>query len=149
MNGQSYRTTFAVEQTPAEVFAAVTDVRGWWSAEIDGGTERVGDEFDYHYRDVHRCTMKLTEVVPGERVVWRVLDNYFDFTEDKSEWKDTEVIFEISAQGGRTELHFTHLGLVPDYECYETCTTGWRTYIDGSLRSLITTGQGQPNSKED
>ncbi|MEO7769140.1 MAG: SRPBCC domain-containing protein, partial [Ferruginibacter sp.] len=127
---------------------AINNVRGWWSEEIDGGTGKLNDEFTYHYKDVHNCKMKLTEVVPGKKVVWLVLDNYFSFTTDKSEWIGTKVIFEITEQDNKTHLHFTHQGLVPEYECYSACVNGWTKYVQHSLLSLITTGKGQPNTNE-
>jgi hypothetical protein len=92
--------------------------------------------------------MKLVEVIPDEKVVWLVLDNYFNFMEDKSEWKDTKVIFEISQKGSQTEVRFAHLGLVPEYECFDICSNVWGSYINGSLRSLITIGKGHPNKNE-
>lgn len=92
--------------------------------------------------------MRLTDVVPGEKVVWRVLDNYFDFIGDQSEWNKTEVRFEISRKGTATELLFTHAGLVPAYECYAICSDAWSFYIKESLKNLITTGKGEPNPKE-
>jgi hypothetical protein len=92
--------------------------------------------------------MKLIEAIPNNRVVGLVLDNYFNFTEDKSEWKGTKVIFEISKKDGKTEIRFTRLGLVPEYECFNVCSNAWSSYINGSLRSLIATGQGHPNQKE-
>lgn len=144
----SFTATFTVDQTPEEVFAAINDVRGWWSGEIDGSTDRLDDEFTYRYEDVHYSTQKITDSIPGQRVVWLVLDSYLDFVEDKSEWNGTEVIFEIAKKGDKTELHFTHVGLVPDYQCYGACSSAWSSYINGSLRSLITTGKGQPNEKE-
>jgi hypothetical protein len=76
------------------------------------------------------------------------VDNYFNFTEDKSEWKDTKIIFEISKKDDKSEIRFTHLGLVPEYECFDVCSNAWGSYIKGSLRSLITTGKGHPNQKE-
>ena len=145
MNDRDYTTVIAVDQTPEETFAAVINVRGWWSEDIEGRTDRVGEEFEYRFRDIHRCRMRITESIPGRRVMWRVLDNYFNFTDDKSEWKGTDIVFEIAQENGRTELRFTHQGLVPEYECYEACSAGWRTYINGSLRALIATGKGQPN----
>lgn len=148
MTDPSFTTTFLVDQTPKEAFDAFTNVRGWWSEEIEGGTDTLGDEFTYHHKDIHRCKMKLIEVVRGERVVWLVLDNYFAFTKDKSEWKGTRVVFEVSRKAGKTEVRFTHLGLVPDYECFDVCSNAWGTYINGSLRSLIATGKGHPNPKE-
>ncbi|HEY4109102.1 SRPBCC domain-containing protein [Puia sp.] len=148
MKNADFTTTILVDQSPTEVFNGVTDPRGWWSEEIKGPTGQVNDEFDYHYRDVHSCKMRLIEVVPGQKVVWLVLDNYFKFTKDKREWLDTKVIFEISKKGAKTQLAFTHLGLVPEYECYEICEGAWTKYVQQSLYSLITTGKGQPNPKE-
>ena len=148
MTNQDFTTTLSVEQSPEKVFNAITNVRGWWSEEIEGATDKLGAEFIYHYEDVHRCKMKITEFVPGERIVWLVLDNYFNFTEDKTEWKDTQVIFEVSRKGDKSEIRFTHLGLVPEYECFHVCSNAWGSYINGSLRSLITTGKGKPNQKE-
>ena len=143
-----FTSTFTVDQTPEQAFAAINNVRGWWSEEIEGPTDKLGAEFTYHYEDVHRCKMKITEFVPGKKVVWQVLDNNFNFTEDKTEWKGTKAIFEVSTKDGRTQLRFTHEGLVPEYECFNVCSNAWGSYINGSLRSLITTGKGQPNQKE-
>ncbi len=147
MNDQNFTTTITVDQTPEEAFAAINNVRGWWSEEIEGCTSKLGDEFTYRYKDVHVCKMRLTEVIPGKKVVWLVLDNYFNFTEDKTEWKGTTIAFEISKKGDKTEIHFTHLGLVPEYECFEICSNAWGSYVNGSLRSLIATGKGKPNPK--
>ncbi|KAB2349109.1 SRPBCC family protein [Actinomadura rudentiformis] len=146
---QNYTTVFSVERTPQEAFEAITNVRGWWSEGAEGVTDQVGGEFVHRYKDVHRCTVRVTELVPGRKVTWRVLDNYFNFIEDQAEWKDTEVVFEISEKDGGAEVRFTHVGLVPQYECYDVCTNAWGGYISGSLRNLINTGQGQPNPKED
>jgi uncharacterized protein YndB with AHSA1/START domain len=148
MTVSDFTTTLLVDQSPKEVFRAVTNVRGWWSEEIDGGTENLNDEFSYHYEDVHTCKMKLVEVIPDQKVVWLVLDNYFKFTKDKSEWIDTKIVFEITQKDNKTQLRFTHQGLVPNYECFEICRDAWTNYIQHSLRNLIETGMGQPNGKD-
>jgi uncharacterized protein YndB with AHSA1/START domain len=148
MKDQNYTTAFTVDNTPEEAFAAVTNVRGWWSEEIEGNTDRLGEEFKYHFQDVHRATMKITEFVPNERVAWHVIENYFSFTKDKTEWTGTDIVFEISPKGDKTEVRFMHKGLVPEYECFDICSNAWGTYINGSLQNLITTGKGQPNSAQ-
>jgi hypothetical protein len=145
MNTPDFTTAILVDQTPAAAFDAINNVRGWWSEEIEGSTDKLNDEFDYHYEDVHRCKMKLIEVTPNEKVVWLVLENYFKFTKDKSEWTGTKIIFEIDERDKKTQIRFTHLGLVPEYECYGICRDAWSNYIQNSLRNLITTGKGQPN----
>jgi hypothetical protein len=148
MKTSDFTTTILVEQTPTEVFNAINNVRGWWSEEIEGSTKKLNDEWTYHYEDVHRCKMKIVEFIPDKKVVWLVKDNHFNFTKDKSEWKGTKIIFEISQEKNKTKLQFTHLGLVKEYECYNICQGAWTTYIQKSLRNLITTGKGQPNPKE-
>ena len=148
MSESDFTTTLFVDQSPQEVFHAVTNVRGWWSEEIRGGTEKLNDEFAYHFEDIHRCKMKLIEVIPEKKVVWLVLDNYFKFTKDTSEWKGTKVIFEISQKNSKTALVMTHQGLVPTYECFEICRDAWTSYIQNSLRNLIVTGKGEPNGKD-
>ena len=112
----NFTTSFVVDQTPEQVFNAVTNVRGWWSEEIEGGTAKLNDEFDYHYKDVHKSKMKLIEVVPNKKVVWLVLDNYFKFTKDKTEWKNNKIVFDITEKDNQTQLQFTQVGLVPEYD---------------------------------
>ena len=148
VSSQSFSTSFVVDESPKQVFDAVTNVRGWWSEEVKGGTSKLNDEFDYRYQDVHSCKMRLIEVVPEKKIVWLVLDNHFNFTKDQNEWKGDKIIFEIAKKGDKTELRFVHEGLVPEYECFDACYDGWSNYIKKSLRNLITTGKGQPNPKE-
>ena len=94
------------------------------------------------------CKLQLVEKIEGKRVVYHVLDNQFSiFSKDKTEWINTDLIFDISVESGKTKITFTHKGLVPEYECYEVCNVAWRTYINQSLYSLITTGKGQPTPK--
>lgn len=148
MKPADFTTMLLVNQNPEEVFNAINNVRGWWSEGIEGGTDKLNDEYIYHYKDIHYCKIKIVEMIPNQKVVWLVLDNYFKFTKDKSEWKDTKMIFTISPNDDQTEVRFTHQGLVPQYECYEICKEAWTSYINDSLFNLITTGIGHPSSKE-
>jgi uncharacterized protein YndB with AHSA1/START domain len=148
MNTKDYTATFSIDQSPEEVFAAINNVRGWWSGEIDGRTDKRGAEFTYRYQDLHRTTQRITALVPGKKVVWHVLDAQINFVKDKREWIGTDIVFQITRKGNKTELRFTHVGLVPTIECYGKCAGAWGFYINESLRSLITTGKGDPNEVE-
>jgi hypothetical protein len=55
--------------------------------------------------------------------------NYFKFTKDKSEWTGTKMSFEIAEKDNKTEIRFTHRGLVPEFECYDICNNTWTQYI--------------------
>jgi uncharacterized protein YndB with AHSA1/START domain len=142
MTSQDFTTSFSVDLPPEEVFRAITDVRGWWTGDIEGSTDEVGDEFTYRYQNLHYSKQRITELVPGRKVVWRVVDAHLTFVEDPSEWTGTEITFEVVPQSTQTEVRFAHQGLNPEFECFDSCSNAWGFYINGSLRRLITTGEG-------
>jgi hypothetical protein len=148
MKAKAFTTSFTVDQSAREVFDAINNVRGWWSGEIEGSTDKLGAEFTYRYKGLHRSTQKITELVQGKKVIWHVLEARLNFVKDKTEWNGTDVVFEIARKGDKTELRFTHVGLVPAFQCYGDCSGAWGFYINDSLRRLITTGKGDPNTKE-
>jgi hypothetical protein len=148
MKSQNLTFTITVDQTPEEAFAAINNVRGWWSGDIDGNTDELAAEWTYRYKDIHYSKQRITELVPGKRVAWLVVDSYLNFVEDKKEWNGTEITFEITSKGDQTEVSFSHLGLNSQVECFDDCSSAWGFYINTSLRNLIATGKGEPNKKE-
>jgi len=84
MNDKNFTTTFTVDQSLEEAFTAINNVRRWWSGEIEGSTDKRGDEFSYQYQDVHRSKQKITELIPAKKVVWHVLDGHLNFVQDKT-----------------------------------------------------------------
>jgi hypothetical protein len=142
MTSQNFTSSFTVEQTPAEVFDAIKNVRGWWTGEVEGNADEVGDEFAYRYPGAHYSKQRVVELAPAKKVVWLVVDSHLDGPEDPNEWTGTEITFEIAENDGATEIRFSHLGLVPGFECFETCSSAWGFYVNGSLKRLIATGEG-------
>ena len=144
MKQQDFTNTITVDQTPEQVFNAINNPRAWWNENISGSTHRQGDMFHYAYRNVHTCEILVEDLSPCSRVVWHVVDNHFNFIKDATEWKDTRIVFEIARQGEKTVLTFTHVGLVPDNECFEICQKAWTFFTGDSLFKLITIGKGDP-----
>ena len=54
----------------------------------------------------------------------------------------------ITRRSWASEIRFTHVGLVREYECFDVCSNSWGFYLYTSLRALIRTGHGLPNRKE-
>ena len=113
MKSQNYVAAFIVDETPEEAFDAINNVRGWWSGNIEGNTNTLGDEWTYRCKDIHYSKHKMTELVPGKKLVWLVLDSYLNFIEDKVEWNSTKITFDITKKGDKTEVRFSHLGWFP------------------------------------
>lgn len=141
---KDFNSSFTFTQTPREVFDAVTNVHGWWSEGLEGGSVKQGDEFVYRHKDVHYSRHRLTEVIPDKKVVWLTTDGSINFVDDKTEWTGTTITFDIEEKDGQTILLFTHIGLTPQLNCFEACCGGWNYYLQ-SLHNLIVTGKGHPD----
>jgi len=144
MTTSDFTTTIVVDQTPKQVFSAINNPQDWWSGEIKGSTEKLNDEFSYRYKELHFSKQRIVEMIPDQKVVWLVTESIINYAEDKSEWTGTKISFEISEQDNKTQLRFTHLGLDPEIECFDSCSNSWSRLIQQSLFSLITTGKVEP-----
>jgi hypothetical protein len=144
MNSNDFTATFLADRSPEEVYAAINNVRAWWSGSIEGITDQVGGVFIYQYKDLHYSRHRITELIPGKKVVWLVEDSTLSFLQEKSEWTGTTIHFDIVEKDGQTEERYTHEGLIPGCECFTACSKGWTLYIMGSLPRFISTGTGTP-----
>ena len=149
MKKQDYTVGITVNATAKEAFKASKSVSKWWTENLEGSSQKLNDEFTVRFGDVHVSTQKLVEVIPGKKVVWLVTDSKLNFIKDKHEWTGTKISFEIAEKDKETQIRFTHLGLVPAYECFDACSNAWGDYINNSLRNLVNTGEGQPTPRED
>jgi NAD(P)-dependent dehydrogenase (short-subunit alcohol dehydrogenase family) len=137
-----FTTVFTVDRTPAQVFDAINDVRRWWAGDVDGVTDELDAEFTYRSSTTHVSRQRVVELVPGQRVVWRVVDSHLSFAGEKDAWTGTDIVFDISAVDGGTEVRFTHVGLDARHDCFNVCSTAWTFYIDEALRGLLTKDRG-------
>lgn len=143
MNQQNYQSSIAAGFTPMEAFEGISRVNEWWAKNFEGSTKKLNDVFTVHFGET--CvTFKVTESVPDEKIAWLVTDCYLPWLKDKKEWNETTVMFEISVIGDETQVTMTHIGLVPEVECFTECVPGWNKYFKGSLFKLLTEHVGIP-----
>lgn len=140
MEKKSYTTTIEVQQTTKEVFDCIKDISKWW-----GGKDFTGnfEEFTIYHVGAHFSKQKLIELIPDKKIVWHITESTLHWLEkNKHEWKNTKLMFEIIDKEYKTELRFTHEGLVPQLECYTRCAgEGWSLVINGRLFKFITEGK--------
>ena len=144
MNNQHYTAIITVSKPLHDTFKAINHVSKWWTDDLTGSSQNLNDEFTVQFGDIHKTAQKIIEFVPDRKVVWLVTESRLNFIEDKEEWKNTKISFELSGRGDKTEIHFTHIGLVPEVECFKSCSKGWDYYIKGSLFKFLTEGKGTP-----
>jgi hypothetical protein len=148
MKNLDYTVSITVKATPQEAFKGINRVTKWWTENLEGHSQKLNDEFTVRFGDVHMSKQKLIEVIRDKKVVWLVTDSKLNFVKDKQEWTNTKICFEIVEMNGKTQIHFTHMGLHPEAECFNGCSNAWHQYIKGSLFKLLTEGKGTPERKE-
>jgi hypothetical protein len=144
MKKQDYTAIISVGNSIQDTFKAINSVTQWWTDDLTGSSQKLNDEFTVQFGDIHKTSQKIIEFVPDRKVVWLVTESRLNFIKDMEEWKNTKISFELSGQGAKTQIHFTHIGLVPENECYKSCSKGWDYYFKGSLFKLLTEGKGTP-----
>lgn len=135
MNTQDFTKTIVVNSSPKEAFETIMNVRSWWTGlfneHITGHSERIGDEFSFSAGDgVHFSKQRLIELIPYKKIVWLVTESNLSFLTQTDEWNNTKICFDIAEEAGKTQLTFTHSGLLPQIECYGSCTKAWTMYLD-------------------
>ena len=148
MENKNYNATITVSQSAHEAFKSINSVSNWWTENLEGDSKNLNGVFTVDFGNDSFVTHKLIEVIPDKKVLWLVTDCNLPWLKDKTEWTNTTMSFEISPKGNSTEINFTHIGLVPEVECYHSCVKGWDQYVQGSLFKLITEGTGQTQKKK-
>lgn len=115
---------------------------------MEGQSTRLNDEFIIRHSDVHYSKQKLVERIPETKLAWLVTDCRLNWLgKNKTERTNTRMEFELAPKGDRTELKFTHEGLIPKLECYSRVCQSWDLVIKGSLYSLLSQSAVKSNIK--
>jgi len=143
MEKKNFHRTITVNASAKEAMNKISEVNLWWAKNFSGSAKKLNDKFSVHFGDTF-VDFQISELVPDKKVVWKVTDCNLHWIKAKKEWKNTEVVFEISSENKKSKIDFTHVGLVPGVECYNDCETGWNGHVTMSLANLINEGKGQP-----
>ena len=144
MENQDYYYDLSSKITTDEALDAISRVPDWWATNFEGSSDKIGDVFTVHFGEVW-VTFNVVEKVPGKKMVWLVTDCYLQWLEDKKEWVDTKISWEVTTRNNSTHICMTHIGLVPALECFNDCKAGWDFHVGKSLFNLITEGIGMPD----
>jgi len=132
-----------IKAPAAQVYAALSRIdglAGWWTTATTGDAQVGGViTFRFHVEngdEIGFFDMDVLELVPDERVRWRVKDG-------PAEWVGTDVEFRLSRQDDHTVVMFGHRHWREEVEFTAHCSTKWATFLL-SLRDLVESGKGRP-----
>ncbi|HKQ68773.1 MAG TPA: SRPBCC domain-containing protein [Polyangiaceae bacterium] len=116
-----------------QALSTVDGLSGWWTSTTSGESAH-GKTLEFRFGK-HVSPMRVEELEANRRVVWR--------SEEKSEWLDTRITFELSEDAGRTTLLFGHRAWKDGTPFFAHCSMKWATFLL-SLREYAETGHGRP-----
>ena len=146
---KDYQKSITVNNTPAEVYTAITtQITDWWSDDFSGASAQRGDQCNIAFGKTKK-TFGIAEVIPYQKVVWLCLKAHIDMEDlkKKDEWIGTRIIWTINPNESGSILTMQHEGLNENKECYNVCEPAW-DYFMASIQSFLMTGKGTPYHKE-
>jgi hypothetical protein len=137
-----YSFSFESSKSSKIIFETLKDVRFWWSGlfgeEIDGKSKELNDSFTFKAGGgLHYSKQKLIESVPSKKIIWKVTESNLTFLKKQDEWTNTKFGFEIVTHENLSKVTFTHQGLIPNIECYDSCSDAWTNYLQNLAKKLV------------
>ncbi len=146
MMSRDYSATIEANVPVTDAFERISKVSEWWTKGFSGESSRIGDRFTVRFGDTF-VDFTISELEPDTRIAWDVTDCNLAWIDDKTEWKGTRIVWELAPKNGATEVRMTHVGLLPDLECYDNCKGGWNFYVTKSLQKLLAENIGLPDGE--
>lgn len=144
METKDYNVALTVNATPGDAFKKIAKIESWWRKDFKGDAENMDSAFTVPFGDPAFVNFKVAASEPGKKLVWVVTDCFLPWFKDQKEWNGTKVVWEIAGTDNTTQIKMTHVGLVPEVECYQVCETGWNGHINGGLLHFINENQVLP-----
>ncbi|MFA6277628.1 MAG: SRPBCC domain-containing protein [Pedobacter sp.] len=134
MANQNFQYSFTTSKKIDEVFTHLIDPKNWWvglfGETIAGKSNLMNDEFSFRAGEgVHYSNQKLIELVVNKKISWLVTESNLSFLKNTNEWAGTKICFDLEKEGDYTKITFTHDGLMPQIECYDSCSSAWMQYL--------------------
>ena len=141
MKNQDFQYSLTTSKKQNEVFAYLLNPKNWWlglfGETIEGNSKDINDEFSFRAGDgVHYSNQKLVEVETNKKIIWLVTESNLSYLKNTNEWAGTKICFDIEQEDNMTKITFTHKGLIPQIECYGSCSSAWTQYLQNLKEHL-------------
>lgn len=124
----------------SKIYEALTTQKGlasWWTVNVEGKPE-IGEIIKFRFAIDYAKEMLVLQQKENQVVEWECISG-------DEQWVGTKIIFEIEDSNEGTHIRFKHKGWKKQTDLYAVCNYHWGLYLK-SLKTLIETGKGNPNS---
>lgn len=140
MSDYSIRAQVEAACPPADVRKWLDNpegIAGWWSDTVEGEAASQGDVFHVRFPTTPVVFDLEVAAASDSLVEWKVPDS-------PPWWKGTTIRFEMSpAEGGATEVLFSHRGFDADDPIIAVITPAWVRFLD-NLVAVAESGRPDP-----
>ena len=137
----SIKHVFHINAPKEKVFEAITTINSlasWWTVQTTGNADP-GGVIQFRFGNMGP-DMKVTELIPNEKLVWECVDSPFG-------WTGNHISFVLDTNEGKTRVRFVHNDWQATDDFYGSCNFSWGRYME-SLRQLCQTGKGEAFGSE-
>lgn len=135
-----YKKSVLIRANKEAAFKALTkEIDEWWG-KMDYPVENKGDIFTVSW-GVPWYQFKVIELKPFSQITWECVDSnqiIGDLKGVEKEWVGTKLQWVIrNINDSKVELSLIHQGLIPEFICYDVCSTAWDSFIGNSLKNYL------------
>ncbi|MEW8496558.1 MAG: SRPBCC domain-containing protein [Candidatus Thiodiazotropha taylori] len=143
-----YRSSIICPVSPSQAYRAIAEEMDQWWTPMSAPFLKTGDRAKTDFGGDSYWVFEARSLDDAKLIELDCVESHMvsDALDDPEEWRGTRLIFEFNEDKAGTEIRFTHLGLTPQFDCYEICKNGWDHYILTSLKNYLDGLGGMPNS---
>ena len=135
-----YKTAIEIKHPPSIVFDAITEnLASWWGRQ-DHRIDKAGTVFTVSWGEPW-YQFEVTHYIENHEMIWKCIDanQIIGGLEGvQKEWVDTKIHWKLKPLGNDDSLlEFEHEGLVPDFICFQVCSTSWDHFLKESLIAYL------------
>lgn len=135
-----YTSQLEIPNSRHEVFMAISRELGKWWGEQDRFIEKKDTVFKVSWGEPY-YQFKVVEYRENELMIWECIDAnqiITGLTGVEREWVGTQIHWKlVEISSSTTLLQFKHLGLIPDFLCFDVCSNAWEHFLKNRLAAYL------------
>lgn len=140
MKHKSYQIEVVLPVSKEIAFKSISkELESWWGRQSEK-ISNVGQKFKVSWKEPW-YEFLVIEYLPTNKMIWKCIDanQIIDGLEGvQKEWVDTELVWNLTEiDENQCRLDFIHQGLIPEFICYDFCSSTWDYFLTNKLKNYL------------